>query len=94
MQSFTNLVKYGTDSAGRLEVAECTEYPNGIESKFIEDISHRTPTVSLSLRIMTGLSEDSWFGLDLSPNEYQRIHKMIKLFPAHQEYLKLSKYNE
>lgn len=91
VQHFTCLIKYGKDISGNLEVAECTEYPTGLESEFAEDIGYRDPTVSLNFRIMAGLNQTSWYGLSLSPNEYNRLYQMVKLYPSYERFLKLAK---
>lgn len=91
VQSFTCLVKYHRDESGTIIVAECAEYPNSLKSEFVEDISYRDPTASLNFRIMPGISENSWYGLSLSPNEYERIRKMIELYPSYEKFLKLAK---
>lgn len=96
-QWFSYLVAYvelGVEedsSAMRVTPLAYDDVPMRFDCEFLTDILQRKADLNLRMNIQSSY----WFyGTTLSPKEYSRLKKMIKLFPAHEEYLRLGKCSE
>lgn len=70
------------------KVSEVFEVDMGISGEFLHDIFERE---TISHRKFTGKidSRDCWWGWSISKSEYNKIKKLIELYPKMQEYFKL-----
>ncbi len=69
------------------EVAEYHNLPNDLNNEFISNINR--PTFGINPLVIPGESNNSWTGMWLSKYEFDRIKKMITLYPSFKEYIRL-----
>jgi len=86
-QWFTYIVMF-TEIEGKKRVAESIEVPPNVRNDFISSIYSRPASLDLKIRIDVC---DDFAGTYLSLQEYSRLKKIIKLYPAYKEYLELGK---
>ncbi len=87
VQWFTFIVKLN-DENGPLEHFSLD---SGIRNEYLFNIYSREPSFS-NLRVrIPGACVETFTGYWLSPYEFNRIKRMVELFPVYREYLDLGK---
>ena len=89
--AYTEIAPVEECSSITVKCLSSDEVPSRLSCEFLTDVLSRKAELNLRVNIQ---GSDWFYGSSLSPMEYVRLKKMLKLFPAHEEYLRLGKCYE